>query len=107
MRLGRERLTRGLLLRLGLLLVAAGLAVHVYLETRRRAAPAAGTQDGEQRAPLSSGEEEEAERRRRRRISDVRSPGRGLPAGGGAAGTSTHFGRKVTRFITWISRPHI
>lgn len=106
MRLGRQRLTRGLLLRLGLLLAAAGLTVHIYLETKRRAAPAAAVlpggpatasgsiQDGEQRSKLSSGEEEKAEKRRR--TSYVRSPTSGLPAGGGASGTSAHLGVKVT-----------
>lgn len=39
--MGRERLTRGLLLRLGVLLTAVCVCVHVYLETQWRGAPAA------------------------------------------------------------------
>lgn len=111
MRMGHERLTRGLLLRLAFLLVVAGLSLHVYLETRRRAAPevpplspqlpgrpapgGSSTQDLNQMSKLSTGGAEEAERRRRR-ISYVRSPRRGVLAGTGAVGTSTHSGRKVT-----------
>ncbi len=41
MDMGRERLTRGLLLRLGILLTAVCVCVHVYLETAWRGAPAA------------------------------------------------------------------
>lgn len=40
MDMGRERLTKGLLLRLGLLSAAVLLCIHVYLETHWRGTPA-------------------------------------------------------------------
>lgn len=81
--MGRERLTRGLLLRLGVLLTAVCVCVHVYLETRWWGAPAAlgsgrptqvsrdwGQQSRTKRAPA---EAEKQDKSIKRRISYVRT----------------------------------
>lgn len=83
MDMGRERLTRGLLLRLGVLLTAVCVCVHVYLETQRRGAPAAlvlgrPTQSSQDRGQQSrteqvSADAEEQDRSIKRRISYVRT----------------------------------
>lgn len=81
--MGRERITRGLLLRLGLLLTAVCVCVHVYLETGWQGAPAAPasgrpTQSGQNRGQHGRGkqvsaEAEEQDRSVKRRISYVRT----------------------------------
>lgn len=81
--MGRERLTRGLLLRLGVLLTAVCVCVHVYLEMRWWGAPAAlglgrptqvsrdwGQQSRTKRAPA---EAEKQDKSVKRRISYVRT----------------------------------
>lgn len=83
MDMGRERLTWGLLLRLGVLLTAVCVCVHVYLETQWRGAPAAlalarptqPTQDwGRQsRTKQVSAEAEEQDNRIKRRVSYIRT----------------------------------
>lgn len=80
--MARERLTRGLLLRLGVVLTAVCVSVHVYLETHRRGAPAApvlgrptqSSQDWGKRSKQPSRGAEEHDGGVKRRISYVRSP---------------------------------
>ncbi|XP_059211743.1 probable methyltransferase-like protein 24 [Centropristis striata] len=79
MDMGRERLTRGLLLRLGVLLTAVCVCVHVYLETSWQRAPAplgrptqAGSQNLGQQSKTKP-EAEERDRKVKRRISYVRT----------------------------------
>lgn len=74
--MGKERLTRGLLLRLGVLLTAVCVCVHVYLETGRRGAPAPlgrPTQSTQNWGQQSKPEAEEQDRSIKRRISYVRT----------------------------------
>nr|XP_046229854.1 probable methyltransferase-like protein 24 [Scatophagus argus] len=83
MDMGRERLTWGLLLRLGILLTAVCVCIHVYLETEWQGAPAAlamgrptrSSQNwGQQSRPKQiSAEAEEQDRSIKRRISYVRT----------------------------------
>ncbi|KAG8011314.1 Methyltransferase-like protein 24 [Nibea albiflora] len=89
MDMGRERLTLGLLLRLGILLAAVFVCLHVYLETARQRAPAAQasgrpTQSSQNRGRQSrtkqvSAEAEERDRSVKRRISYVRTPKKDSP----------------------------
>ncbi|KAM8726647.1 putative methyltransferase-like protein 24 [Acanthopagrus schlegelii] len=77
MDMGKERLTRGLLLRLGILLTAVCVCVHVYLETAWRGAPAALTQ-GRPTQPgrakqVPAAEAGQQDRSVKRRISYVRT----------------------------------
>lgn len=83
MDMGRERLTLGLLLRLGILLTAVCVCVHVYLETGWRGTPAplasgrpiqSNQNLGQQsRAKHISAETKERDRSIKRRISYVRT----------------------------------
>ncbi|XP_074470794.1 putative methyltransferase-like protein 24 [Sebastes fasciatus] len=81
MDMGRERLTRGLLLRLGVLLTAVCVCVHVYLETSWRGAPAPAplgrptqsSQNWGQQQSRAKLEAEEQDRSIKRRISYVRT----------------------------------
>ena len=89
--MGRERLTRGLLLRVGVLLIALCLCVHVYLETRWRGPPAAlvlgrpsrSSQDWgpRGRSEQISAEEQGQDRSIKRRISYVRTLKKNRTAG--------------------------
>lgn len=86
--MARERLTRGLLLRLGVVLTAVCVSVHIYLETHRRGAPAAlvsrrptqSVQDLGKRSKQPSRGVEEHNGGVKRRISYVRSPRKDVPA---------------------------
>ncbi|XP_040016313.2 putative methyltransferase-like protein 24 [Gasterosteus aculeatus] len=76
--MARERLTRGLLLRLGVLLTAVCVCVHVYLDTGWRGAPGPSgrpTRSGQNRGQPSRTqlEAEERDRSVKRRISYVRT----------------------------------
>ncbi|CAJ1078437.1 methyltransferase-like protein 24 [Xyrichtys novacula] len=81
--MGMERLTTGLLLRLGVLFTAVCVCIHVYLETSWRAAPApltlghptlSGQTRGQQsRAKQVSAEPQKQDRSLKRRISYVRT----------------------------------
>lgn len=76
--MGRERLTWGLLLRVGVLLTGLCVCVHVYLETGWRGTPAPlgrPTQDSQNWGQQSrtKAEAEEQERSIKRRISYVRT----------------------------------
>ncbi|XP_010733013.3 methyltransferase-like protein 24 [Larimichthys crocea] len=83
MDMGREQLTLGLLLRLGILLTVVFVCLHVYLETARQGAPAAQasgrpTQSSQNRGRQSrtkqvSAETEEQDRSVKRRVSYVRT----------------------------------
>lgn len=89
--MGRERLTRGLLLRLGVLLTALCVCVHVYLETWWRGAPAAlvlgrPTRSSQDWGPRSRSEQISAEvqgrdRSIKRRISYIRTLKKNRTAG--------------------------
>ncbi|XP_041661492.1 methyltransferase-like protein 24 [Cheilinus undulatus] len=82
--MGRERLTRGLLLRLGALLTAVCVCIHVYLETGWRGAPAPlalghptlpSQNLGQQiRTKQVSAEAQKQDKSIKRRISYVRTP---------------------------------
>ncbi|XP_070705014.1 probable methyltransferase-like protein 24 [Pempheris klunzingeri] len=90
MDMGRERLTRGMLLRFGILLTVVCVCVHVYLETGWRGAPAPlasghvtqpGQNWGQQsRTKQVSAEAEEQDRGIKRRISYVRTPKKDSPS---------------------------
>lgn len=56
MDMGRERLTKGLLLRLGVLSAAVLLCIHVYLETHWRRPPAAQMLAGPTRSSQDRGQ---------------------------------------------------
>ncbi|XP_037306201.2 probable methyltransferase-like protein 24 isoform X1 [Pungitius pungitius] len=80
MDMGRERLTRGFLLRLGVLLTAVCVCVHVYLETSWRGAPGPPSGRLTRSAQQSRGQvsrtkpgPEERDRSVKRRISYVRT----------------------------------
>ncbi|XP_073348972.1 probable methyltransferase-like protein 24 [Pagrus major] len=78
MDMGRERLTLGLLLRLGILLTAVCVCVHVYLETSWRGAPAAltlghPTQPSRTKQVSAADAGQEQDRSVKRRISYVRT----------------------------------
>ena len=77
MDMGKERLTRGLLLRLGILLTAVCVCVHVYLETAWRGAPAALTQgrptQPDRAKQVPAAEAGQQDRSVKRRISYVRT----------------------------------
>ncbi|KAM9339722.1 putative methyltransferase-like protein 24 [Symphorus nematophorus] len=83
MDMGRERLSRGLLVRLGVLLTAVCVCVHVYLETSWRGAPAAAltlgrptqpsSQNQQSRTKQVSAEGDEQDRSVKRRVSYVRT----------------------------------
>ncbi|KAM8832256.1 putative methyltransferase-like protein 24 [Spinachia spinachia] len=76
MEMGRERLTRGFLLRLGLLLTAVCVCVHVYLETSWRGAPGPSgrpTRSSQTRGQASRTKQEAEEGDSKRRISYVRT----------------------------------
>lgn len=78
MDMGKERLTRGLLLRLGVLLTAVCVCVHVYLETGWRGAPAPlgrPTQSSQNRGQQSRTKPatEDQDRSLKRRVSYVRT----------------------------------
>ncbi|XP_068198357.1 probable methyltransferase-like protein 24 [Antennarius striatus] len=82
--MGRERLTWGLLLRLGILLTAVCLCIHIYLDMEWQRAPAAPemerpTQSDQNRIKLVSAEAEEQDRTIKRRISYVRTLKKNTP----------------------------
>ncbi|XP_074541749.1 putative methyltransferase-like protein 24 [Halichoeres trimaculatus] len=76
--MGTERLTRGLLLRLGLLFTAVCVCIHVYLETGWRSAPAPlelgrPTLSEQSRTKQVPAEPQEQDRSIKRRVSYVRT----------------------------------
>lgn len=71
MEMGRERLTKGLLLRFGLLSAAVLLCIHVYLETRWRGTPAVQMLAG----PVRSSQDRRQHSRDQR---DSAAPNRGV-----------------------------